>query len=296
MNIKFPINICSKPFSYKDLEALHQILKDNPKETRSGLSRIICQRFNWFSANGRPKLMSCKVAMLKLHRAEIIKLPPPTKRGYNANKNIRVQITSISNPDSPITKTPSQLAPLSINQVISTKDSQLWNQFVHRYHYLGYKPLPGAQIRYLIRCSDGLLSAISFSASAWKVAPRDKWIGWTNTQREKNLHLIVNNSRFLILPWVKSKNLASKILSLCAKQLPPDWLSRYGYKPVLMETFVEKNRFQGTCYRAANWILVGQTQGRGKKDRYNLRQLPVKDIWLYPLNQNFKRALCDYNE
>jgi hypothetical protein len=293
MNIKFPINICSKPFFHEDLNTIHQILKDNPKETRSGLARIICQRFNWFSPNGRLKHMSCKAAMLKLHRKGLIKLPPPTKRGYNANKNIHIQITSISDPAPPITKTPSQLASLSINQVKSPKESQLWNQFIHRYHYLGYKPLPGAQIRYLIQCKDGFIGAISFSASAWKVAPRDKWIGWTDSQREKNLHLIVNNSRLLILPWVRSKNLASKILSLCAKQLPSDWLVRYGYQPVLLETFVEKNRFKGTCYRAANWILVDQTQGRGKKDRYNLCQLPIKDIWLYPLKSNFREELCN---
>lgn len=289
MNIKFPINICSKPFFQEDLDTLHQILNDNPTETRSGLSRIICQRFGWFSPNGQLKHMSCKVAMLKLHRVGLIKLPSPIHG--NVNGRVRIQITSASDPAPPITKTPSQLAPLNIIRVTSPKDSQLWNQFIHRYHYLGYKPLPGAQIRYFIQYQDGFLGAISFSASAWKVAPRDKWIGWTDIQREKNLHLIVNNSRFLILPWIKSKNLASKILSLCAKQLPRDWMNRYNYQPVLIETFVEKNRFKGTCYRAANWILVGQTQGRGKKDRYKLYQLPVKDIWLYPLKSNFREEL-----
>lgn len=203
-----------------------------------------------------------------------------------------MQITSISDPAPTITKPVDQLGPLSIKPVSSTKESQLWNQFIQRYHYLGYKPPPGARIRYLVQCPNGFLAAISFSASAWKTAPRDKWIGWTDIQREKNLHLIVNNSRFLILPWIKSKNLASKILSLCAKQLPSDWLTMYKYQPVLMETFVEKNRFHGTCYRAANWILVGQTQGRGKKDTYHLHPLPIKDIWLYPLNPNFKNILC----
>lgn len=135
---------------------------------------------------------------------------------------------------------------------------------MERYHYLGYTPLPGAQIRYFIRSSTGLLGAIGFSAASWKVAPRDTWIGWSASVQKQNLHLIVNNSRFLILPWVKSKNLSSHILSLCAQQLPHDWQQTYGYTPVLMETFVEKDRFAGTCYKAANWIYVGLTKGRGK--------------------------------
>lgn len=269
---------------------MREILTDHPTETRSGLSRIICRRFGWFTPNGRLKEMSCRVAMLKLHRAGLIKLPPP--KGPNTNGPTKIQITSISDPAQPITKRVSQLGPLSIEQVDSAHQSQLWNQLIHRYHYLGYKPLPGAQIRYLIRCNDGLLSAVGFSASAWKIAPRDNWIGWNDLKRREHLQLIVNNSRFLILPWVRSQNLASKILSLCSRHLPDDWLTRYGYRPVLLETFVEKNKFRGTCYRAANWRLVGQTKGRGKKDYYHQHPVPIKDIWLYPLTPNWRKVLC----
>ena len=289
--VKFPINICGKPFSHTQLDVVCKTLTEHPTETRSGLSRIICQRFGWLTANGCPKEMSCRVAMLKLHRAGLIKLPAPKRA--NTNGRISIQITPISNPAQPITKTASELGPLSIYQVQSPRESQLWNQLIHRYHYLGYKPLPGAQIRYLIRCNHGLLSALGFSASAWKIAPRDKWIGWNDLQRKEHLHLIVNNSRFLILPWVQSRHLASKILSLCARHLSSDWLTRYGYKPVLLETFVEKNKFHGTCYRAANWVLVGQTKGRGKKDYYHQHLLPIKDIWLYPLTPNFRKVLCN---
>lgn len=150
------------------------------------------------------------------------------------------------------------LFPLELHRVVSKKDSYFWNELIDRYHYLGYTPLPGAQIRYLVCSPSGCLGALGFSAAAWKVKPRDAWIGWSGTQREKNLHLIVNNSRFLILPWVQVKNLAYKILSLCARRLPEDWEIIYGYRPVLLETFVEKDRFTGACYRAANWVFVGK--------------------------------------
>lgn len=152
-------------------------------------------------------------------------------------------------------------------------------------------PLPGAQVRYLIDSPSGYLCAIGFSAAAWKVGPRDSWIGWSAERRVQNLHLVVDNSRFLILPWVQCKHLASKILSLCAKRLPVDWQDIYGYRPVLMETFVEKDRFAGTCYKAANWIHVGSTQGRGKLDRFKEYKLPVKDIYLYPLDKTFRLFL-----
>lgn len=136
-----------------------------------------------------------------------------------------------------------------------------------------------------------ILALLGFGASAWQSAPRDQFIGWTHAQRQRNLHLIVNNARFLILPWVTSKNLASKILALAARRLPEDWQRRYGYRPVLMETFVEKNRFSGTCYQAANWTCVDQTQGRGKLGPSGKQRVPVKDLWLYPLDRHFRSSL-----
>ncbi len=136
-----------------------------------------------------------------------------------------------------------------------------------------------------------LLALLGFGAAAWQTAPRDKFIGWEHDERKRNLHLIVNNARFLILPWVQSKNLASKILAMAARRLPNDWSERYGYRPVLMETFVEKQRFSGGCYRAANWLHVGQTKGRGKLGPSGKLSVPIKDLWLYPLNRRFRDAL-----
>jgi len=285
---KFPINICGKSFSNDNLNTVRTIIKNNPTAHRNALSRIICKEFGWISANEKLKVMSCKVALLKLHRTKLIQLPLP--RHPNTN-NRKFEVTSISDPCFPISKPITDLGEIQIKQINNKKESRLWNELIERYHYLGYKPLPGAQIRYLIFCEEGYLSAIGFSASAWSVAPRDKWIGWTKEQREKGLHLIVNNSRFLILPWVNIKHLASKILSMCAKRITSDWFKIYAYKPVLLETFVEKDKFKGTCYRAANWIYVGETQGRGKKDTYKLYSLPIKDIWMYPLAKDFREKL-----
>jgi len=133
---------------------------------------------------------------------------------------------------------------------------------------------------------------MGFAAAAWSLKPRDRFIGWTPQQRKKNLHRVVNDARFLILPWIRSKCLASRILGTVAGKLPHDWETRYGYTPVLMETFILSGRFQGTCYRAANWLHVGQTRGRGKRDRYENYPVPVKDIFLYPLHKQFRYALC----
>ena len=183
------------------------------------------------------------------------------------------------------------LSGLHLAAVADKAASALWNGLVDRYHYLGYKPLPGAQLRYLIRWDGGVLGAIGFGAAAWKVAPRDRWIGWDAATREKRLGRVLNNARFLVLPWVRVPNLASRVLAMSARQLPEAFERCYGVRPVLLETFVETGRFRGACYRAANWCCLGQTAGRGKLDRYKRRALPVKDIYVYPLTGDFRQAL-----
>lgn len=287
---QLPKNICSKPFDKKGLLKIREIIKNNPQANRQKLSRVICDEFGWRSENGKLKEMSCRVAMLKLYRAGMIELPKPQKESNNGKK---LKVTSISDPCFQIEKAVTELKDIGVKIVESRKESKYWNELIERYHYLGYTPLAGAQIRYIINCAEGLLGVIGFSAAAWKTAPRDKWIGWNAEQRERNLRFIVNNARFLIVPWVRVPHLASKILSLCARRLRNDWKQRYGYEPVLLETFVEKDKFKGTCYKAANWIKVGQTQGRGKKDIHNLYALPIKDIWLYPLEKDFRQRLIN---
>ena len=148
------------------------------------------------------------------------------------------------------------------------------------------------QIRYNVFAGEKLVACISFCACAWKLKDRERFIGWSEEQRQRNLQLVINNARFLVLPWIESKGLASKILSLAARQLPKDWKQRYGFEPVLLETFVEYERHKGTCYKAANWVNVGRTTGRGKKSISHERLIPAKDIWLYPLRKNFATLLC----
>lgn len=284
---------CGRVFTQKEIDWIRGIIASEPKRHRLELSRIVSDELQWLSPDGRRKEMSCRVAMLRMHRDGLILLPPPqTKNGNGRN---RPRITSLSDPKDPISCPAEELGRLNFCPIDTPKDSLLWNELIERYHYLGHKPLPGAQIRYLVSSSGGaLVAALGFGACAWKVLPRDKFIGWSHEERVCKLHLIVNNARFLILPWVTSRNLASRILSSLAKRLPFDWQDRYGYKPVLLETFVQKDRFRGTCYRAANWIYVGQTKGRGKLDRYNRYLLPIKDIFLYPLVKNFREVLSSH--
>jgi len=282
---------CGRTFSVKEIDWIRNLITANPDYHRLALSRMVCQQFQWLRPDGRLKDMSCRVAMLRMHRDGLVCLPSPRRK--NGNGKNHPKLTFLSDPQDPISAPAGKLGELSFHQVSTTKDASLWNELIQRYHYLGHKPLPGAQIKYFVYCSRGdLLAALGFGAAAWKVAPRDRFIQWSAEQRVQNLHLIVNNARFLILPWVTSKNLASRILARVAKQLPDDWQTRYHYQPVLLETFVQKDRFTGTCYRAANWTLLGQTQGRGKLDRYNKRPLPFKNIFVYPLSKSFRKILC----
>ena len=281
---------CGRLFSADEIQRIRNLTAAEPKRNRAQLSREVCDILGWLRPDGRLKDMSCRVAMIRMERDGLITLPPPQQR--NGNGRHRPRFTPASEPEDPISLPAGRLGDLTFRIVENRRDSSLWNELIERYHYLGYKPLPGAQLRYFIFSGPRLLAALGFGASAWKVAPRDRFIGWDSQARSQNLHLVVNNARFLILPWVTSKNLASRILSAVAKRLPLDWEKRYGYAPALLETFVEQDRFRGTCYRAANWVDVGETQGRGKLDRRHRNSLPVKTILIYPLRRDFRRQLC----
>ena len=289
--IDTPIRYCGRLFTMKEIDRIRQLIASDDKPNRFKLSRLVCDELGWRRPDGRRKDMSCRVAMLRMEKDGLITLPPPQKG--NGNGRNRPRLTTASDPKEPISLPAGALGKLLFGPVDTPEDSSLWNELIERYHYLGYKPLPGAQIRYLVFSGSHLLAILGFGAAAWALAPRDRFVGWTAQQRQRNLHLIVNNARFLILPWVTSHNLASRILAGIAKQLLQDWQKCYGYQPVLLETFVEQIRFRGTCYRGANWIHVGQTQGRGKLDRQNRFSLPVKDIFLYPLHKHFRHKLCD---
>ncbi len=255
--------------------------------SRQELARAVCAELDWHQRDGAIKLMSCKVALLRMQDDGLVVLPAPLRP-----PRPRHQVHAPAGEPGPrVRGRRGDLPDLALVPVCMRIQSRNWNAMMREYHYLGFQPLPGAQLRYMITGAGTLLGGLGFGAAAWKVAPRDNYIGWTAAQREAGLHLIVNNARFLILPWVTVKNLASSVLALAARRLPDDWQRRYHVRPVLLETFVERPRFTGASYRAANWVCVGQTQGRGKLDRYNHSALPVKDIYLYPLDPHFRDVL-----
>jgi hypothetical protein len=270
---------CGRPFSHTDIELIRNLIAEG--FNRSHLSRLFCERTQWKKTDGGLKEMSCRVALLKMERDGHILLPPPQRPANNHLKKPKARALPLPTPTE-------HVGTLALN-LVDRRTSALWNAYIDQYHYLGYTPLPGAQLRYFVKVNDEILALLGFAAAAWKCAPRDTFIGWDAETRKKNLHLVVNNARFLIL--VKVKNLASRILSLAARRIASDWRTRYGYAPVLLETFVDTERFTGTCYKAGNWVCAGATQGRGKLDIRHEHRLPIKSVWLYPLDKDFRQCL-----
>lgn len=280
---------CARHFSSDDIQTIQRLIAHNPGLQRTPLSRTICELLDWKKPNGELKDMTCRVALLRMQADGLIALPPSRIR--QPPRRPQFLASAATDAHSPLIEPVHALAPLRLQQLRAGAGSRLWNEYIARYHYLGYTPLAGSQMRYNVFAGEQLVALISFGASAWKLAHRDRFIGWDRAQRERNLQRVVNNARFLILPWIQSKGLASKILSMAARQLPTDWVARYGLRPVLLETFVETPRHRGTCYKAANWIHVGQTVGRGKKSTVHEQIIPIKDIWLYPLCKDFRSVL-----
>jgi len=205
--------------------------------------------------------------------------------------------TAVSDPGPILAGVRGDLGPLELRQVREPAQSRFWNELIARDHYAGYRRLPGAQLRYLVYADGRLLAALGFGASAWRIYDRDEFIGWTSDQRVARLHLVVNLARFLICPWVQVKYLASSLLGQVARTLPSDWSRRYNYAPLLLESFVECDRFAATSLRAANWIYVGETMGRGKSDRrHNGPVTSFKSIWVYPLAPRCRETLCAPNQ
>ncbi|MBW2655621.1 MAG: DUF4338 domain-containing protein [Deltaproteobacteria bacterium] len=276
-----------RDFTPKEIKQIRSLIKQNPGFNRMRLSKEVCKLFQWLKPDGNLKDMSCRVAMLRMHKDGAIVLPTPS---HTKGAIKKIEFTPATEPHSPVVCPVNELPPLCL-QLVSKTTSGLWNEYIERYHYLGYTPLPGAQLRYFIFAGKQIVALMGFGAAAWQTAPRDQFIEWNHDQRKRNLPLVTNNARFLILPWIQSKNLASKILSLTARQLPNDWKKKYNIRPVLMESFVQKNLFAGTCYKAANWFKLGQTKGRGKLGPPGKISVPIKDIWVYPLDKNFRSIL-----
>lgn len=283
------VRYCGRDFSDDELSRIRQLISEKSGCNRAELSRLTCQTLGWYKADGGLKEMSARVAMLRMQQDGLIRLPPPLR----ARPDPTIHITARTDPGAPVKRPAGALVPLVFQRVQRKPDSSLWNEYIERYHYLGHKPLPGAQLRYFIHAENQPIALLGFGAAAWQTAPRDRYIGWSHEHRCKNLHLIINNARFLILPWVQSKNLASMILAMAARRIADDWSAQYNYQPVLLETFVEKPRFEGTCYKAANWRYLGQTKGRGKLGPAGKQSVPIKDLWVYPLDAAFRERLSN---
>lgn len=272
----------------KDLEYIRQLLADRPHWSRRRLSGELAQAWNWRNGAGQLKDMAARTLLLKLEQRGLIALPPrrfPSPRRRPLSPELPLEHHPC------IAEKIQNLMPVCI-KLISANGS-LFSRYLAQYHYLGYGGPVGENLAYLVRDRDKRdLACILFGAAAWKTQPRDDYIGWADPIRTQNLPLVVNNTRFLILPWVRVPHLASHLLGRILRRLNADWQAKYGHPVYLVETFVEQDRFQGTCYRAANWICVGQTQGRSRQDRFSKMRVPIKDIFLYPLDLHFRKRLC----
>ena len=282
--------VAGRDFSEEILARIRTRVEGDPTLTRTALSRAVCTWLGWQGTDGQPKDMSCRMALLKLARRGHIDLPAAREVSFvKPAEEVGAQQFS-----GPVIEAPlAQLGRIWLVPVDSgqTQLSSTWWAMMQAHHPLGAGPLCGAQLRYLVACEAGFVGALSFSAPAWRLAPREAWIGWDDPTRRAGLCKVVANSRFLILPSVRVPHLASHVLSQALARLAADWQSRYGITPVLVETFVDRSRYRGTCYRAANWILLGQTQGRGRQDRKHAAQGTIKDIWVYPLHSHWQAIL-----
>lgn len=290
------LRFCGRTFSDEELRLIREIARDYAALGITEIARTVCELLDWTRANGRLKDQECRQLLERLRDQGWLTLPAVRNSGPRGPR--QVQLTEASATPCTVEGSAGEFAPLELHVVEGRSESRLWTELIERYHYLGYRVPVGANLRYWVRSAktgDQVLACLQWSSAAWKMAARDAWIGWNQEQKVQNLQLVVNNSRFLILPGVRIHALASKILGQCARQLRVDWQVRYGYCPLLLETLVDARRFRGTCYRAANWIWVGQTQGRGRMDREHRRHnLSAKDIYVYPLCRHVQKQLCRF--
>jgi len=259
---------------------------------RTRLSEELCRLWDWRNAQGRIKDMAARTLLLKLERRGLIKLPARQRPSSNEFRNRRVPL--VDHASRPIRGSLDDLRPLSVSIVApGSPDVRLFKSLLAQYHYLGHRNTVGENLRYLIRDRhERPVACALFGSAAWKCADRDAFLRWNCTAREHNLQGLTNNTRFLILPWVEVPHLASHVLGLIARRIRADWQVKYGHPVHALETFVDRSRFRGTCYRAANWLHLGATQGRTRNDRNRSIQATVKDIYLYPLIPDFRRELC----
>ena len=284
-----PITIRKRTITNTDIVQIQATVNEHWSQGRKHISKILCRQWKWFQPNGRLKDMACRELLLTLNRKGLITLPPRLSSASNEKRNRTIPVVNID--QSPLQDTLANLRVVDLKPVRNTKLEPLYNSLIHQHHYLGYRQIVGNHLKYIAFINDRPVACLGWGSAAWKVKSRDSFIGWQPKTRRDNLHFIANNTRFLILPWISIKCLALKILALNAKRILDDWLNTYHYPVYLLETFVEKNRFKGTCYKAANWIRTGQTKGTAKRGHDHLFHGNIKDVYLYPLRKNFREKL-----
>lgn len=280
-----------RSLSSSDIDFINKAIETHWDHGRSHISRVLCDRWDWRQPNGRLKDRACRVMLLNLERLGYITLPPRKCEKNNTNALTFANIPDFS--PEPLVGKVGDFNTLKIEMVRRTDNERLWDYLVHHHHYLGNPGIVGSYLKYIVYLDGHIVACIGWGAPAWRVAVREQFIGWTDFQKRKRLHLIVNNVRFLILPWIQIKYLASKILATNIRVLPADWQAFYGHRIVLLETFVDSSRFNGTCYQASNWICVGQTKGTAKRGNRHFYHGKLKAVYVYPLTKDFKEQLYD---
>ena len=281
------LRVAGRCFGPEELRVVARVVAEGQQASQTALMRQVCVQLDWRRPTGSLKIRECRDLFERLEAAGRITLPAKRRTGRPPGRRTRVPHTASGEPGTALEGTVDQFGPLTLAPVEATADHCWWRELVGRYHYLSYRVPFGAHLRYLAFVSQperAVVAAMQVSSSAWRLGVRDRWIGWDDATRAQGLQQVVCQSRFVVLPWVRVRNLASKLLSMLARQLPDDWAARYGVRPLLLETLVDRTRFQGTCYRAANWIRLGQTSGRGRMDRHHRRHgAAPKDVLVYPL-------------
>jgi len=281
----------NRTITQDDIAFIQKVIAEYHAEGRTAISRRICQAWNWHQGNGQLKDMVCRGLLLILEQKQLISLPPRIKGNNNSLRHQKPQAT-IEVCQQPITVLLKNLTPIELRQVRRSPEEKLFNSLIQQFHYLGYSKPVGEHLKYLAFAGERLLACIAFSSAPYAITCRDSFIGWSPEARERNLHLLAYNTRFLILPWVRVPHLASHLLALSARTITDDWQRLYLHPILWLETFIDTERFAGTCYRAANWIWLGLTAGRGKYNRSYEKVTSIKAMYGYPLTRDFQQRLC----
>ncbi len=274
-------------FTSEELSLIKSIAFQYWSAGRKKIATIICEKLKWHGFNGRLKVIPCLEVLRKMEKQGLVVLPPIKPcGGYHQLKPLRNDQVNFKKPAGKITGAIELMAEIRFELVQTKKENNLWRYLIQSYHYLGYTRPVGRHLKYFVYLGDRLVALISFSDGIYHHHLRDNWLGWDEKTRAIQRHLIINNNRFLILPWVKIKNLGSKILALAAKIVLSDWQTRYGYRPQFFETFVDIQRFKGTVYKAANWQYLGRTKGQGRRGAKYFFHGKVRDYYIYPLRRH----------